>query len=187
MTEHIAPVRAVITLTCPNAVGLSFEVDSVIADRGWNLTSSQQFVDPESHSFFMRSEVEHMDGEAALADIAIALQKLNAHLGTNIEIPRPAEDASARGAGGPLQGCTSVPAGVLAGGKANGATAHYVTTDLDEGPIIEQEVTRVDHQLGPTELAAIGQDTECIALGRVVTWHLEDRVFRNGLRTVVFR
>ncbi len=89
MTEHIAPVRAVITLTCPNAVGLSFEVDSVIADRGWNLTSSQQFVDPESHSFFMRSEVEHMDGEAALADIAIALQKLNAHLGTNIEIHDP--------------------------------------------------------------------------------------------------
>ena len=62
-----------------------------------------------------------------------------------------------------------------------------MTTDLDEGPIIEQEVTRVDHQLGPTELAAIGQDTECIALGRAVTWHLEDRVFRNGLRTVVFR
>jgi folate-dependent phosphoribosylglycinamide formyltransferase PurN len=82
-----------------------------IADCGWNLTSSQQFVDPESH---------------------------------------------------------------------------YVTTELDEGPIIEQGVTRVDHQLGPGELAAIGQGTECIALGRAVTWHLEHRVFRNGLRTVVF-
>jgi formyltetrahydrofolate deformylase len=72
------------------------------------------------------------------------------------------------------------------GVKVIGATAHYVTTDLDEGPIIEQEVTRVDHRMSPTRLAAIGQDLECSALARAVGWHLEHRVFTNANRTVVF-
>ena len=73
------------------------------------------------------------------------------------------------------------------GVKVIGATAHYVTSDLDEGPIIEQEVTRVDHRMSPARIAAIGQDLESSALVRAVTWHLEHRVFRNANRTVVFR
>ncbi len=69
-----------------------------------------------------------------------------------------------------------------------GATAHYVTADLEEGPIIEQEVTRVDHSHSPEQLAQIGRDVECSALARAVGWHVEDRIILDdGHRTVVFR
>jgi formyltetrahydrofolate deformylase len=73
------------------------------------------------------------------------------------------------------------------GVKLIGATAHYVTRDLDEGPIIEQEVARVDHSMPPEELAAIGRDVECVVLARAVKWHAEHRVLLSGSRTVVFR
>ena len=73
------------------------------------------------------------------------------------------------------------------GVKLIGATAHYVTGDLDEGPIIEQEVSRVEHSLGPARLTAIGRDIENITLARAVKYHLERRVLLNGKKTVVFR
>ncbi|MCC3769699.1 formyltetrahydrofolate deformylase [Streptomyces sp. UNOC14_S4] len=72
------------------------------------------------------------------------------------------------------------------GVKLIGATAHYVTADLDEGPIIEQEVERVRHDVTPDQLVAIGRDVECQALARAVKWHSEHRVLLNGRRTVVF-
>jgi formyltetrahydrofolate deformylase len=72
------------------------------------------------------------------------------------------------------------------GVKLIGATAHYVTADLDEGPIIEQEVARVGHAHDPAALAAVGRDLECVALARAVRWHLEHRVLPDGQRTVVF-
>lgn len=73
------------------------------------------------------------------------------------------------------------------GVKLIGATAHYVTEQLDEGPIIEQEVARVDHSHGVAELARVGRDVECVALARAVRWHVERRVLLHGSRTVVFR
>jgi len=73
------------------------------------------------------------------------------------------------------------------GVKLIGATAHYVTAELDEGPIIEQEVARVDHTMGPDTLVAVGRDLECLALARAVRWHVENRIVLNGHRTVVFR
>ena len=73
------------------------------------------------------------------------------------------------------------------GVKLIGATAHYVTPDLDEGPIIEQEVARVDYKMGADDLVALGRDVECLALARAVKYHLEHRVFLNGQKTVVFR
>ena len=73
------------------------------------------------------------------------------------------------------------------GVKLIGATAHYVTSDLDEGPIIEQEVQRVDHVYLPDDLVATGRDTETVALSKAVKYHLEHRVFLNQDRTVVFR
>ncbi|GGK46676.1 formyltetrahydrofolate deformylase [Streptomyces flaveus] len=72
------------------------------------------------------------------------------------------------------------------GVKLIGATAHYVTADLDEGPIIEQEVRRVSHAVTPEQLVAIGRDVECQALARAVQWHSTRRVLPNGHRTVVF-
>jgi formyltetrahydrofolate deformylase len=73
------------------------------------------------------------------------------------------------------------------GVKLIGATAHYVTADLDEGPIIEQDVTRVEHTMGPEALAAAGRDVEAQVLARAVRWHAEHRVLVNESRTVVFR
>ena len=73
------------------------------------------------------------------------------------------------------------------GVKLIGATAHYVTPDLDEGPIIEQEVIRVDHTYDPRALATVGQDAEALALARAVRWHSERRVLFNEHSTVVFR
>src|SRR3954453_5746696 len=72
------------------------------------------------------------------------------------------------------------------GVKLIGATAHYVTAHLDEGPIIEQEVARVGHAHDPAALAAVGRDLECGALARAVRWQLEHRVLLDGARTVVF-
>jgi formyltetrahydrofolate deformylase len=73
------------------------------------------------------------------------------------------------------------------GVKLVGATAHYVTADLDEGPIIEQEAVRVDHAMSPDDLVAAGRDIESLVLARAVKWHAEHRVLVNGRRTVVFR
>jgi formyltetrahydrofolate deformylase len=73
------------------------------------------------------------------------------------------------------------------GVKLIGATAHYVTADLDEGPIIEQDVTRVDHSDTVEDLTARGRDTESQVLARAVKWHSEHRVLLNGHKTVIFR
>ncbi len=73
------------------------------------------------------------------------------------------------------------------GVKLIGATAHFVTANLDEGPIIEQEVERVDHAHTPEQLAAVGRDIENIVLARALHYHLERRVFLNGGKTVVLR
>lgn len=73
------------------------------------------------------------------------------------------------------------------GVKLVGATAHYVTADLDEGPIIEQDVIRVDHAHNQQQLVAAGQDVEAQVLSRAVRWHSESRILLNGHRTVVFR
>jgi formyltetrahydrofolate deformylase len=72
------------------------------------------------------------------------------------------------------------------GVKLIGATAHYVTADLDEGPIIEQDVIRVDHSHTQAQLAGAGRDVEAQVLSRAVRWHSESRVLLNGNRTVVF-
>ncbi|CAM5788440.1 formyltetrahydrofolate deformylase [Castellaniella caeni] len=73
------------------------------------------------------------------------------------------------------------------GVKIIGATAHYVTQDLDEGPIIEQDIERVDHAMGPRDLTRIGSDVESVVLSRAVRWHVEHRILLNGRRTVVFK
>jgi formyltetrahydrofolate deformylase len=73
------------------------------------------------------------------------------------------------------------------GVKIIGATAHFVTSDLDEGPIIEQNIVRVDHTRTPAELVAIGQDEESRTLTQAVTWFAQHRVLLDGARTIIFR
>ena len=72
------------------------------------------------------------------------------------------------------------------GVKLIGATAHYVTAELDEGPIIEQDVERVDHSHSPEDFTAVGRDVDSVVLARAVRWHVEHRVLLNGRKTVVF-
>ncbi len=73
------------------------------------------------------------------------------------------------------------------GVKVIGATAHYVTAELDEGPIIEQEMERVDHAMTAQDFEARGREVECRALARAVRWHTENRIALNGAKTVVLR
>ncbi|MDP3671058.1 MAG: formyltetrahydrofolate deformylase [Telluria sp.] len=73
------------------------------------------------------------------------------------------------------------------GVKLIGATAHFVTGELDEGPIIEQDVERVDHAMDSETLSAIGRDVECVVLARAVKWFVEHRILQNGDKTVVFK
>jgi formyltetrahydrofolate deformylase len=73
------------------------------------------------------------------------------------------------------------------GVKLIGATAHFVTSDLDEGPIIEQNVVRVEHSRTPAELVSIGQDEESRTLTQAVKWFAENRVLRDGARTIIFK
>jgi formyltetrahydrofolate deformylase len=73
------------------------------------------------------------------------------------------------------------------GVKLIGATAHFVTGDLDEGPIIEQDVQRVDHAMSPETLTAMGRDVECVVLARAVKWFVEHRILLDGHKTVVFK
>ena len=73
------------------------------------------------------------------------------------------------------------------GVKLIGATAHYITPDLDEGPIIEQDVARVEHSMNPDLLTAAGRDVESQVLARAVRWHVENRILLNGHKTVVFK
>jgi formyltetrahydrofolate deformylase len=75
----------------------------------------------------------------------------------------------------------------MRGVKVIGATAHYVTTDLDEGPIIEQAVEKIDHNIDIDGLVQIGRDAECVAFARAVKWHCEHRIIINGSKTVVFK
>ena len=73
------------------------------------------------------------------------------------------------------------------GVKLIGATAHYVTSDLDEGPIIEQGIERVDHRMDTKQLSAVGRDIERIVLAKAVRYQAEHRILLNGNRTVVFQ
>ena len=75
---------------------------------------------------------------------------------------------------------------INASDKHHGATVHFVTKELDEGPIIEQMLTRVDHNYGPDQLVGVGRDNECMALAKAVKYHIERRVFLDGNKTVVF-
>jgi len=75
----------------------------------------------------------------------------------------------------------------MRGVKIIGATAHYVTTELDEGPIIEQTVEKIDHNFDIEALVQVGRDAECVAFARALKWHCEHRIIINGNKTVVFR
>jgi formyltetrahydrofolate deformylase len=268
-------VDLVLTLSCPDRVGVVHAVTGVLAAQGANILDSQEYGDPDTGRFFMRVHVTgSSDLQAALEPVAKRfemewrLDDLETPQRVLVLVSRqghclhdllyrhstgalPAEIAGVASNHDDFRGLVEgyglpfhlLPEGkpaaearlleladvdlvVLArymqilsdatvdalpvainihhsflpsfkgarpyhqahdrGVKLIGATAHYVTGDLDEGPIIEQEVARVTHAQAPDRLAQVGADLETVCLARAVRWHLEHRVLRNGGRTVVF-
>jgi formyltetrahydrofolate deformylase len=279
----------ILTLSCPDRVGIVHAVTGFLAEHDCNILDSQQFGDRDTGRFFMRVHLEsnnqpldlddlrtaftkvgdtfsmdwHIDGEAARARIIIMVSQqghclndllyrwrigslpadiagiVSNHrdfesLAKSYEIPyyhvpiNPAtrDDAEQRLLDIIAENhvelvilarymqilsarvCEQLPGRIInihhsflpsfkgarpyhqahdRGVKLIGATAHYVTANLDEGPIIEQEVARVDHGDGVENLTSIGRDVECLALARAVRWHLEHRVLVDGHKTIVFR
>lgn len=279
----------VLTLSCPDRIGIVHAVSGVIAAQGCNILDSQQFGDAASGRFFMRVHLaapqklaasqslqNAFGATAARFDMDWSIQDTSRHDRMLVLVSRqdhclndllyrhrigalPAEivgvasnhpDCGPMAAAGgvefyhrPIQAgragmqeqrllelltvlrvelvvlarymqvlspwlCAALPGPAInihhsflpaftgakpyqqahsRGVKLIGATAHYVTPELDNGPIIEQEIARVDHTMTPTKLAAIGRDLETVALARAVTWHLERRVILNGPKTVVFK
>ena len=274
----------VLTIACPDRVGVVYAVTGFLADRDCNILDSQQFGDPETHRFFMRVHFDApatfraaeftvlaigFDMEWQLHDSARQLptlvlvsrfghclndllyrSKLGAlpidiravvsnhrdfeQLALSYDRPfhhLPVGDANrdeqeqaladlirdegielvvlarymqvlseslCRELSGRIinihhsflpsfKGARPYQQAYDRGVKLIGATAHYVTSDLDDGPIIDQEVSRVDHSQSPAKLEAIGRDLESLALARAVAAHAEHRVLLNGAKTVVFR
>jgi formyltetrahydrofolate deformylase len=281
------PVQRVITLACPDQIGIVHAVSGLLAGAGWNIDDSQQFADTRTNRFFMRVVASNAAGSDELG-LEDGLGELATRFNMEVTSNSPSEtppvlvlvsklghclnDLLYRQSIGALSGTIAgvvsnhpdfeplvsaygipfhylpvsdenrreqettildladslgVALVILArymqilspemvgrlegrainihhsflpgfkggrpyhqayerGVKLIGATAHYVTSELDEGPIIEQEVVRVDHRANPNDLTAIGRDVECVALARAVEAHLSHRVMMNGNRTVVF-
>jgi formyltetrahydrofolate deformylase len=279
----------ILTLSCPDRVGIVHSVTGFLAEHGCNILDSQQFGDRDTGRFFMRVHLEandqrldlddlrtafahvgetfsmdwHIDGDAARARIIIMVSQqghclndllyrwrvgslpadiagiVSNHrdfesLAKSYEIPyhyvpvtpQSRDDAEQRLLDIVAENhvelvilarymqilstrvCEQLPGRIInihhsflpsfkgakpyhqahdRGVKLIGATAHYVTANLDEGPIIEQEVARVDHADDVESLTSIGRDVECLALARAVRWHLEHRVLVDGHKTIVFR
>ncbi len=285
-TEH--PPNFVLTLACPDRVGIVHSISGLLADHGYNIVESQQFGDRRTGRFFMRVQSEATTKAALGSEVTASLRGLAtdhemewgwydtterpsvlilvsrfghclndllyrwrtgilpidiraivsnhpdfASLAATYAVDfrhlpvtpdtKPAQESeicalvdelqidlvvlarymqilsdetSSRLAGRAInihhgllpafKGAKPYHQAFDRGVKVIGATAHYVTQHLDEGPIIEQVVSSVDHTMSPDRLARVGRDLECQALARAVGWHADHRVFLNGDRTVVF-
>jgi len=277
----------ILTLACPDRVGIVAAIASTLAQDGWTINESQQYADPDTHRFFMRVRfaaerdvsleqmrevlapaVEPFDMDWDLHDAtapmrAVVMVSKQGHVLNNLlfstregQLPieitavvsnhpdwrdvvqwhgidfhqlrvtpqtKPeserfvldlmertgaevlilarymqilSDDMCRRVHGRAIhihhsllpsfKGARPYEQAHRHGVKVIGATAHYVTADLDEGPIIEQDFRRVDHRSSAAELAAMGQDLEARALVQAVRAHAEHRVLLNGMKTVVF-
>jgi formyltetrahydrofolate hydrolase len=169
----------VVTLSGPDRVGIVHAVTSLLVEHNANITEAAQFNDVSTGLFFMRVRFEVQAAVSTLLREAFTALASQYNSGRAINIhhsflpsfkgARPDQQAFDRGV------------------KLIGATVHYLTGDLDEGPIIEQDIARADHSMSPAQLAAIGRDTEPAVLARAMVWHVERRVLLNGHKTVVFR
>ncbi len=140
-------------------------------------------VTPETKADAEARELELLDGKIDLVVLARYMQVLSADFLSRVGAPVINIHHSFLPAfAGPNPYARAHERGV----KLIGATAHYATEDLDEGPIIEQDVARVTHRNSADELALIGRDIERVVLARAVSWHLDDRVLVHGNRTIVF-
>ena len=209
----------VLTLSCPDRLGLVHAVSGFLLEHGGNIEEAAQYNDTATGLFFMRVQFacsghDHAALSSTLRTFAEPYQmRWSLHataqpMPTVILVSRDGHclnDLLFRWKSGLLpvdiraiisnhrsflpsfKGAKPYYQAHDRGVKLIGATAHYVTADLDEGPIIEQDVARADHTDTVEALTARGRDTESQVLARAVQWHSQHRVLQNGHKTVVFR
>jgi formyltetrahydrofolate deformylase len=176
----------VLTFSCADRPGIVYAVTKFLLDNGCTIVESEQHTDrPDTKP---AAEAKLL---ALVADLRVDLVVLARYMQVL------SDDLCRQLAGRAInihhsmlpsfKGARPYHQAYRRGVKLVGATAHYVTADLDEGPIIEQEVARVDHAMTAQQVTAVGRDNECLALARAVRWHTENRVLVDGGRTVVFR
>lgn len=153
----------ILTLQCKDRPSIVSTVSTSLYEHGANITEAQQFNDPDTGDFFMQILSDDLARFLSGRCINIHHSFLPGFKGA-----KPYHQAHERGV------------------KIIGATAHYVTADLDEGPIIEQDVDRVRHTDAADILVRKGRDIERKVLSSAVGYHLADRVFLSGTKTVVF-
>ena len=191
----------ILTLGCPDSTGIVAHLSGFLSDIGAWITEAHFFSDPESGWFFTRQAVRAdalamslEELEKAFAEIVDAHDPDAVVLARFMQILPP--DLCETWAGRAINihhsflpsfmGARPYHQAHRRGVKLIGATCHYATQDLDDGPIIEQDVIRVSHKDTPRDMQREGRDAEKQVLARGLRWHLEDRVQVYGNRTVVF-
>ena len=191
-TPDPTPRRAVLLLWCPDAPGIVAEVSHFIFTYGGNIIDSSQHNDPVTDTFLMRIEWD-LTGFALPEDrIAAAFEPIATKFGMTYRVELSSHvirmvisNHESLAPVAELFG-VSYHQAFARGVKIIGATSHYVTNDLDQGPIIEQDVARVSHRDTIASMIRKGRDLEKLVLSRAVKLHLEHRVMALGNKTVVF-
>jgi formyltetrahydrofolate hydrolase len=160
-------------LRCADRPGLVSAVSTFLAEAGANIVSLDQRSTAQSGRTFLQRTIFHLPGLTVARD---SLERdTTAQLAARFDM-----DFRLTEAANPNGSRSWPPRTTTASVKVVGATAHYVTEDLDDGPIIEQDAVRVDHRPGVNDLVRLGA-----VLSRAVPWHCEDRIIRNGNQTIV--
>jgi len=157
-------MQLIATLQCQDQPGIVNAMTSAILECSGNIIENQQFTDPITKLFVMRTKFDTDKTEKMSGQI------INIHHSflPGFKGAKPYHQAYEKGV------------------KIIGATAHFVTKDLDEGPIIEQDITGVNHATTPDELISIGRDIERRVLSKAVKLFAEDRIFQAKNRTIIF-
>ena len=184
MTEYL------LSLSCPDRTGLIYAVTRWLLENGCNVLDSDTYKDPFRERFFMRV---HFSGDVTIKELRKSFDPEAEKLEMRWELVRA--DARPRVlimVSKHLHCILDLLNRVRLGQLAIDiplivSTAHYVTAQLDDGPIIAQDVQPAGHRMTPDGLAAVGKDIERVVLARAVQYHAQKRVLINGRRTVVFR
>jgi len=176
----------ILTLSCPDRPGIVHAVSGFLLERGGNIEEAAQYNDHDTGLFFMR--VRFACGPLTQDDLRLVLARYMQILSDDLCRKLAGRAINIHHSFLPsFKGAKPYYQAHDRGVKLIGATAHYVTADLDEGPIIEQDVARVDHSYSVEDLTTTGRDTESMVLARAVKWHSEHRVLLNGHKTVIFK
>ena len=190
-------------LNCKDQVGIVSKISTLLANKNCNIIESKQFTDQDTDNFFIRQSFQ-LPKELSIETINKEFKNLSNILNANYEIRHIHKTLKILSRNfvnefygkiinihhsflPSFKGAKPYHQAFERGVKIIGATAHFVNQNLDEGPIIEQDVEKVDHELSPSDLVAIGKDIESRVLYKAIKNFSEGRVFLNGKKTIVFK